>query len=342
MAFQGSASSNLSPFLFKGNNRPLSINLIIHRDQSDSMDSFNNFYSDGQFISTMQNLLLSKKIGNRINENPNLYAYFDFNSRRSTSAFTITNSKGSLTISDGFIKGEATGSLTSQNWIDRNYYSIISGRVNICTNLIGRTDTGIGSRIDDFIPDELSEDVHGNLWSIFTTPNAISTGSAGKYGRVISSPIRVGTTTVIITNSDEQASAPVQLLNTLIDVNSTGTLKRTINGTNGELVFRKYKIVVVSSYTSTDNFDGVLFYGSRSLQPYGYVKFNFDGVNHTYTITRSANYPTSWNPISGFQIHNTITLAFETNGALFKISSITNERKNVFASCIADFISNTI
>lgn len=341
MAFQGSASSNLSPFLFKGNNRTLSVNLIIHKDQSGSMDSFNTLYSDGVFISTIQDFLLSKRIGQKINENPNLYAYFDYNSRRFRSSYTISNSKGSLVISDGFVKGEINGATTASNWISSNYFSNTSGRVNICTNIIGSTSDDAG-RLDRFTRDELSEDVHGNLWSIFTTPNAISTGSVGKYGRVTSSPIRAGSSTFIITNSDEQESAPNQLINVLVSVNSTGSLRRTINGSSGELNFRKYRIIAVSSYTSTDNFDGVLFYGNRSPQPYGYVKFNFDGINHTYTITRSANYPISWNPVNNNQLHNTILLAFETNGALFKVNSITNSRKVVFANCISDFIANTI
>jgi hypothetical protein len=88
-------------------------------------------------------------------------------------------------------------------------------------------------------------------------------------------------------NSDEQGSAPGNLTGVSLSV-PEGT--RTINGSTGEMVFREYRIVALSSYTSNDGYDGVLFYGSSVLNPFGYVKFTGPS---TYTITRLSSSPTS-------------------------------------------------
>lgn len=333
MAFHGSASSNLSPFLFKGNNRPLAINLIIHRAQNTSMPS--NLYSNGTFIEALQDYLLSKRIGHR-DSLPNLYAYFDYSSRRSTTNFTITNSRGSLLISDGFMKGESTGALTKSNWTSK-YLNTSTGRVNVCTDRLNSASNEDG-RLNGQSNTQLSQDVHGNLWSIYTTPNAISTATPGKYGRVLDSIVRKGAFNVIITNSNDQENIASDMINNSVQVNSAGTLRRTINGTSGEMNFRKYKVIAVSSYQSGDGFDGVLFFGSNSPQPYGYVNFT---SSTTYTITRSTIYPSTWRKFND-QVHDTLTLAAETKGALFEIDEINSSNIVAFARCVADFISNTI
>ena len=262
MALHGSASANLSPILFKGNNRALGVNVIIHQDESGSMNDLIQFYSNGTFIGELQNALLAKKIGDDILRYPNLYSYFGVFSRNPSTTFTISNSNGSLSVNQAFMKGEATGSATISKWTGTNYFTNSTTHVvDICTDVIGNTTggrlSGFGNELSGGSPK--SEDVHGSLWSIFTSPNAISTGTPGRFGSVIGSNVRSGSTTIIITNSDEQDSAPTQMLNQLVAVNSTGTQERTINGSTGELVARNYRVIALSSYTSTDGFDGVLF-----------------------------------------------------------------------------------
>lgn len=350
MALHGSASANLSPILFKGNNRVLSVNVLIHQDQSGSMVNFQNFYSTGSFVAELQNALLLKNIGTDINKNPNLYAYFDVYSRNPTSTFTISNQNGSLTVSQAFMRGELSSSAMISNWSSRYFSNVTNHSVNICTDVNGSTTGGRLVRQAD----QNSEDVHGNLWSIWTTPNAISTGLPGRFGSVIGSTVRRGSTTIIITNSDEQSFAPTDMINQLVTTSSLGlglffpSQERTINGPTGELITRGYRVIATSSYTSTDSNDGVLFYGSTSSQPYGYVKFT---SSTTYTITRSSSPPSSWTPTTtsfgdgSRQLHDTLTLASETRGGLFKISEVLSGSLNrtvAFSKCLSEFIADTV
>ena len=267
MALHGSACANLSPILFKGNNRALGVNVLIHQDESGSMENLMQFYSDGSFIESLQDALLAEKIGDDITRYPNLYAYFGVFTRNSSQGFAITNPNGTLNISEGFIRGESTGNSTKSKWTSNYFLNRTTQVVNICTNVNNDT---TGGRLTNF-PNTVggaspkSEDVHGNLWSIFTTPNAISTGIQGTYGLVLGSNVRKGSVTVIITNSDEQDSAPIQMINEPVTVNVTTSTsgfpfptqtqietKRTINGSTGEIVFRGYRIIALSSYSSND------------------------------------------------------------------------------------------
>jgi hypothetical protein len=227
MALHGSAGNNLSPILFKGNNRSLGVNVLIHQDESGSMNNLREFYSTGSFIGTLQDELVSKGIGTDLKRYPNLYAYFGVFSRNPSQSFTISNPNGTLTISQGFIRGESSGSKTITNWEGNRYFNNSTNHVvNICTNLIGNT---TGGRLSGF-GFVNSEDVHGNLWSIFTTPNAISTGIAGRFGSVLNSNARKGSTTIVITNSDEQSDAPGDMINQLVDVGSKTTIFENFPG----------------------------------------------------------------------------------------------------------------
>ena len=311
------------------------------------------FYRDGSFIEELQNQLLNEKIGSDLESYPNLYSFFDTYSRNPSSAFKITNPRGSLTINQSFISGQSTGSLTRNLWT--NYIVNISNHfVNICTDVAGTTTGGRLRSVVNAYAGATSEDVHGNLWSIFTTPNAISTGTPGRFGSVIGSSVRQGSVTVVITNSNEQSDFwdfTDDMINNSVVV--SGGLQRTINGQTGEMVFRNYKIISLSSYFSTDGYDGILFYGSTSTQPYGYVTFT--GAT-TYTITKSANAPNGWvfadtagniAPTGNLQqAQNTLLLASETKGALFKINRIfntgTTDRRVAFSRCLAEFIADTV
>lgn len=347
MALHGSASANLSPILFKGNNRSLGVNVLIHQDESGSMSNVIEFYSDGTFIGELQDALLSEKIGTDVSSYPNIYAYFGVYSRNPSTSFTISNPNGSLLINQAFIRGESSGSSTISKWTTNNYFSNSSGHiVNICTDLAEST---TGGRLSGYSPNvgggsPFSEDVHGSLWSIWTTPNAISTGTPGRFGSILGSNVRKGSTTIVITNSDEQDGSPGDMIDNNVDV-SGGF--RPINGSTGEMITRNYRIIALSSYTSSDGYDGVLFYGLTSEQPYGYVNFTSD---ETYTITRSATVP-NWDTTTisfGGQRHDTLTLASQTRGGLFKIFTVFNtagspvDRRVAFSKCLAEFIADTV
>jgi hypothetical protein len=345
MALHGSASANLSPIFFKGNNISLGVNVLIHQDQTISMNDFRIFYFNGTFVGELQSALLANNIGSDINKYPNLYGYFDLYSRNPTFPFSISNPNGNLIVSQAFMRGELSGSNTASNWSSRYFLNITNHSVNICTDIIGTTTGGRLSTIETPEIGSLSEDVHGNLWSIFTTPNAISTGTPGRFGSVIGSNIRKGSTTIIITNSDEQTGAPGDMINQLV---TTSSGERSINGSNGEMILRGYKVIALSSYSSTDGYDGILFYGPSYSQPYGYVRFL---SSSTYEIIRSSSAPSSWTQTTtsfgdeSRQLQNTLIIASETRGALFKISNVLSSSLNrsvAFSRCLAQFISETV
>lgn len=314
MALHGSATANISPILTKSSNRIRSVNLIIHQDDSGSMNSYSTFFTDGNVIEQIQNTLISNGIGNLVDSHPNLYAYFDTVGRDPSTSFSISVT---LSVSQSFMRGESTGALTKSRWTS-NY---VSRKSSHSINLL---DTG----------SLRSEDVHGNLWSIHTSPNSISGGIAGRYGSVISNSIRQNSRTFVITNSNAQAQD--NRINQNIVVSTNPQTTRTINGSSGEMIFRGYRVIAISSYSSSDGYAGVLFYGSTSPQPYGYITLSATD----YSQVRSATAP-NWTRQSG-QNQDTLTLASETRGALFKLNSSLQTNKIGFAKCIADFISNTI
>lgn len=343
MALHGSAAANLSPILFKGNNRSLGVNVLIHQDESGSMNDLISFYSNGSFIGGLQDALLAEKIGTDLTSYPNLYAYFGVFTRNPSTAFSIVNPNGTLSISQAFMRGEETGSATISKWTGTNYFNNETSQVaNICTDVIDATTnagrlSGFGNETGAGSPK--SEDVHGSLWSIWTTPNAISTGTPGRFGNIIGSNIRKGSTTIVITNSDEQNGAPGDMINNSVTV--SGGSSRTINGQTGELITRGYRVIALSTYSSSDGYDGVFFYGSTSSQPYGYISFT---GSSTYTLTRSTT-PPNWSR-SGNQLQDTLTLASETRGGLFKIRNVFStsgsDRRIAFSNCLAQFIADTV
>lgn len=355
MALHGSVCANLSPILFKGNNVPLGLNVILHLDESGSMTSVKDIYANGGIIGELQDAFLENKIGTNLESYPNVYAFFSTYGRNPSNAFSITNSYGTLNVTQSFIRGEATKAETVSRWVN-NYYGTLSNHLpNVCS-LLPLNNINQRSRLDGVLkayPGAISEDVHGNIWSIFTTPNAIPTGTPGRFGSLIGSPVRRGATTIVITASNEQSDfwgkvTPNNLINVQVPVQA-GT--RTINGSNGEVSLRKYKIVALSSYKSIDGYDGILFYGANSPQPYGYVKFT---GNSTYTVTRSNQAPTNtWgftfvnNGNSGLrQVHNTLLLAEESRGCLFKIYEVFGtggiDRRVAFSKCLSEFIIDTV
>lgn len=304
-----------------------------------TLDESQQFYNDGDFIESLQNSLLDKKIGSDINGFPNLYAYMGQKGRNALGTFNISNPNGSLTISNSFLRGDSTGILTKNSWL--NYYANINSHtINVCTDVVGST---VGGRLEDPDSNGLnSADSHGNLWSIFTTPNAISTQIPGFFGSVISSNIRKGCETLVITDSNEQIDSPLDLIGENINVGGLRERKINDDGTTiGELNFRKYKVIALSGYSSTDNYDGVLFYGSGYTNPYGYVTLSGIGTND-YSITKSSTPPNWTNTIN--QKQDMLTLAQQTKGALFKSSNVygQNDYRKPFCEVISIFVKETL
>ena len=60
--------------------------MLIHQDESGSMDNLIQFYSNGTFIGALQDALLVERIGTDLTNYPNLYAYFGRYSRNSSSS----------------------------------------------------------------------------------------------------------------------------------------------------------------------------------------------------------------------------------------------------------------
>ena len=331
MALHGSAAANLSPILFKGNNRSLGVNVIIHQDKSGSMDDVSQFYNNGTFIGELQEALLNENIGTDIGGYPNLYSYFG--------VYSITNPNGSLTINQAFMLGKDDKNSTTLEWTNNYINNSTSHVVNICTDVIDSTTggrlSGYGNELGGASPK--SEDIHGSIWSIFTSPNAISTGTSGRYGSIISSNVRRGSTNIVITNSDEQENCPEPMINQLVN---SGGIERTINGPSGEVSFRNYRIFGLNSY-NIPNYDGILYYGNTSSFPYGLVKFT---SSSTYNITRTSTLPNI--TASSDQLHDVITLASESRGGIFSIGNVftntTVDNRIAFSKCLAEFIADTV
>lgn len=469
------------------------------------------FYSDGVFLEALQNSLLDKKIGNDLQRFPNLYGYIGQKGRNSSvGTITITNADGTLSVNNSFMRGESTGNVTKTNWVNKYYSNINDAHViNVCdvtknTPNGGRLTASDNKGIN-------STDVHGNMFSIFTTPNLIKTKQPGFFGTVFSSRTRRECYTLVITNSPEQVDGPEEMIDngdgvgidpkTLFsglsavryagyfddDVNyhlsgqidtqinqdypnpmvvnnldqffkytgntsfhnnktwiisgffsppksgeyqfrltsddasylwinqtdnfttdnaiinngglhtvttkSSGNIELnqgvlypiriiygnqnlpvgvvnpteltlgwrekgddyTTDGSNyyyssGELKTksllteiseRRYRIICLSSYDSTDGYDGVLFYGSAYEQPYAYITFTGTNTND-YTITKSSTVP-KWTKKTN-QKQNTLSIAQQTQGGLFKISNVygANDYRKPFAEVISQFMEDTL
>ncbi len=225
MALLGSASSNLSPILFKGNNEFNGINIFIHSDSSYSMypvipagstSESKSLFADGTFIEAFQDFLLNRNIGNSLNDYPNLYAFFDEYARSISQSITIANSNGSLNIVDKrVIRGESSGLTTKNNWT--NYYAAKSSA--IIPKVTDPNSDGLmilsngNNRLVGVSTDQISEDVHGNIFSIFYAPNTIQSGLVGPYGDVIKSGARFGSKNIVITASNEQSNSGPNMIN---------------------------------------------------------------------------------------------------------------------------------
>jgi len=182
------------------------------------------FYSDGIFLEALQDSLVDKKIGNDLQRFPNLYGYMGQKGRNSSAGtISITNPDGTLSISNSFMRGETTGSATKTNWVNSYYGNVNNHTINVSdvTEKIPN-----GGRLTN--PDSTgvnSADVHGNIFSLFTTPNTIRSQTPGFFGTVLSSRTRRECYTLIITDSKEQIDGPGDLIGDRIEVINSEEIK---------------------------------------------------------------------------------------------------------------------
>ena len=175
------------------------------------------FYSDGIFLEALQDSLVDKKIGNDLQRFPNLYGYMGQKGRNSSAGtISITNPDGTLSINNSFMRGETTGSATKTNWVNSYYGNVNTHTINVCD---ATKNLPNGGRLTS--PDSggvNSADVHGNIFSLFTTPNTIRSKTPGFFGTVLSSKTRRECYTLIITNSKEQLDGPGDLIGERIEI----------------------------------------------------------------------------------------------------------------------------
>ena len=300
-----------------------------------TLDETVPFYNDGIFLEALQDSLVNKKIGNDLDRFPNLYGYMGQKGRNSSlGTITITNPDGTLSINNSFMRGEITGSATKTNWVNNYYSNVNTHTINVCDTTLNQFPDG-GRLINPDPTGFNSADVHGNISSIFTTPNQINTQLPGFFGTVLSSLTRRECYTLVISDSAEQFDGPPDLLEDSLRFNNDS---RTFLE---ELNLRRYRVIVLSGYESTDGYDGVLFYGSDYTEPYAYITFTGTDTND-YTITRSATAP-NWTQNTN-QLQDTLTVAEQTKGGLFKSSNVygTNDYRKPFAEVISQLLEDTL
>ena len=147
---------------------------------------------------------------------------------------------------------------------------------------------------------------------------------------------------VIAGNTQNQSERWVEPHNLSIDAFSNLILVQNDSRTFlEELNLRRYRVIALSGYESTDGYDGVLFYGSDYTEPYAYITFTGTDTND-YTITRSATAP-NWTQNTN-QLQDTLTVAEQTKGGLFKSSNVygANDYRKPFAEVISQFLEDTL
>lgn len=258
MAFYGSAVANLSPLLFRGNLFSQGINIIFHADISYSMNidsaasrNFKTFPSggfyninigvgatesifyDGSLISYLQEELFKSKIGSTPSS-PNLYTYFDLTLRNRefspTSDSFIQNTEV-YTFDPNVILSSTYSSFTKLKDLWRNGYIDVdegvfsSGyRFNVAAKTAASSSANRFSSLNSTInPAVFSEDVQGNIWSIYYSGDAVSStdkqngveitnGTLGRIGNNLNYIPRRDKVTYVITASNEQENSADNLV----------------------------------------------------------------------------------------------------------------------------------
>ena len=218
MALYGSSVANLSPILFRGNLFSEGVNLVFYTDISYSMNfdpngnvnydsdrpslgnigagSTTSIFYDGLFGAKLQSELLNSNVGN---SSPNLYTYFDQTLRIKSGTQDIILDTEVYRYSQSIIIADSNYSTSPKlkdlwvtNYIDNDQGQLVPGTTNF--NIASKISGSTANRFSGFDvsenPGQFSEDVHGNLWSLYysgssITENRITAGSVNDANNFI-------------------------------------------------------------------------------------------------------------------------------------------------------------
>lgn len=253
MAFYGSSAANLSPILFKGNLFSEGVNIVFFTDVSFSMGfdptgetdytdrpttnlipgtqisvgSTVSMFYDGLFPSVLQNDLIIYGVGSQFQSSPNLYTYIDQTLRQKSTLQTLTKNTESFTFPSHIIIGDNNYNTerSFRNLWENDYINNDQGvftqsvRFNIASKIASEsTETRFLNFDVADNPGQYSEDVHGNIWSLYysgaQSGNQITDGrvSTSYIGGQLNSIIRRNFPTYVIAASNEQENTAQNLI----------------------------------------------------------------------------------------------------------------------------------
>ena len=360
MAFYGSAVSNLSPILFRGNLFSEGVNIVFHADISYSMSldamgsrSFKSFPSipfydtnigvgssissmfyDGVIISYLQDELFKSKIGST-SSSPNLYTYFDLTLREKSigtiNQFFTQNTEtygfGShIILSSGYSKFTQIKDLWRNGYIDNDLGNFSETyRFNVASKTAASSTANRFSSLNATLnPAVYSEDVHGNLWSIYysgaslssaekansieITEGTVETSLIGKYLNYVP---RRNKPTYVITSSNEQENTADNLVGVAI------TTKRNVGYSTDTYKYNKPGLIVRrfdGYYLDPTVNSGCVITGSGPSQTYTQESFESWFNNQAVPLTTSGSAPAMrWyeggsNPTTGLAVDSSTNL----------------------------------
>jgi len=312
MALYGSSVANLSPILFRGNLFSEGVNLVFYTDISYSMNfdpngnvnydsdrpnlgnigagSTTSMFYDGIFGAKLQTELLNSNVGN---SSPNLYTYFDQTLRVKTGTQDVVLDTEVYRYSPSVIIADSNYSTSSKlkdlwvtDYIDRDQGLLTPGTTNF--NIASKISGSTANRFSGFDlannPGQFSEDVHGNLWSLYycgsTGANRITDGlvndSSSFIGRYLNSLPRKDLTTFVIAASNEQENTASNLAGIGITTkNNVGYTTSKYNFGQPGFYARRY-----DHYYLDDEFNGGVSVQTTGGGSYGTLNFEnwFTGV----------------------------------------------------------------
>jgi hypothetical protein len=293
MAFYGSSVANLSPILFRGNLFSEGVNIVFFTDVSYSMNldssgltNYNNpraslgnisagstisMFYDGIFPSTLQNDLYTLKVGAQFQSSPNLYTYIDNTFRTKSFTQSLTFNTETTTFPNHFIIADQNlfnerkfKTLWKTGYInnDEGVFNLTTLRFNTTSKIASESTATRFSSFDVLDnPGQYSEDVHGNIWSMYysgsnnNVSNPITDGNVNTsyIGNSLNVPIRRNLPTYVIAVSNEQENTASNLIGIGISTkNNVGYTTDKYNYNQSGFYVRRYRGYFLDDPTSTD------------------------------------------------------------------------------------------
>lgn len=186
-----------------------------------------SMFYDGLFPSTLQNQLLNLKVGTQFQSAPNLYTYIDQSLRVKSTSQTLSRNTESITFPNHIIIGDSNYSterlfrnLWRNDYIDNDQGVFDQTiRFNIASKIASElSDTRFSGFDVADNPGQYSEDVHGNIWSLYysgaQSGNQITDGrvNSSYIGAHLNNIIRRNLSTYVIVSSNEQENTASNLI----------------------------------------------------------------------------------------------------------------------------------